>query len=65
MISQAKILVIKVGSSLVIFLTAYVSLWQPELVREATAAEVAEETPPISEAPSPSEPAQALAPTGK
>lgn len=35
--------IVPLGSSFVIFLTGWVSLWQPELVQKATAARIAEE----------------------
>jgi len=46
---------VPLGSSFVIFLTGWVSLWQPELAQKASAATVAEEDPPKQ--PAPSEPA--------
>lgn len=48
---------VPIGSSFAIFLTAYVSLWQPELAQKASAARVADEEDPRSaEPPAPSEP---------
>ncbi len=52
---------VQLGSSVAIFLTGYVSLWQPELVQKASAAKVAEETTP-SEPPSPSSPPELVPP---
>jgi AraC-like DNA-binding protein len=37
---------VQLGTSFVVFLTGYVSLWQPELVQKASAAKVAEEDIP-------------------
>jgi AraC-like DNA-binding protein len=46
--------VVPLGSSFAIFLTGYVSLWQPELVQKATAAKVAEqETTLVPQEPAP------------
>lgn len=41
--SGALALVVQIGASFAIFLTGYVSLWQPELVQKASAATVAEQ----------------------
>ena len=42
---------VHVASALAIFLTGYVSLWQPELAAQATAAQVAEPVPAVAGAP--------------
>lgn len=44
---------VDVASALVVFLTGYVSLWQPELAAKATAAQVAEPSPPAAGEPPP------------
>lgn len=49
--------VVQLGGSFAIFLTGYVSLWQPELVQKASAARVAESEAP-SDPPPPPEPAR-------
>jgi AraC-like DNA-binding protein len=60
--------VVHLGTSFVVFLTGYVSLWQPELVAKANAAKVAEEkatderVAPSPAEPSLSEPSPQLAP---
>lgn len=41
---------IQLGSVLVVFLTGYISLWQPELFQKARAAQVVEEPPPEAQA---------------
>jgi AraC-like DNA-binding protein len=54
---------VQLGSSFVVFLTGYVSLWQPELVQKASAAKVAEEdTPKPAEPVVTADPAEAVAP---
>lgn len=49
--------VVQLGGSFAIFLTGYVSLWQPELAQKASAARVAESEAP-SDPPPPPEPAR-------
>lgn len=45
--------VVQLGGSFAIFLTGYVSLWQPELAQKASAARVAESEPPSDPPPAP------------
>jgi AraC-like DNA-binding protein len=55
--------VVWLGASFVVFLTGYVSLWQPELVQKASAAKVAEEdTPKAADPLVTADPAEAVAP---
>jgi AraC-like DNA-binding protein len=42
---------VQLASALAIFVTGYVSLWQPELVAKATAAQVADPSPPAAAVP--------------
>jgi AraC-like DNA-binding protein len=53
--------IVQLGTSFVVFLTGYVSLWQPELVQKASAAIVAEDTATLADPPEPPEPAPAPA----